>query len=378
MSYDLNCYVGNGAGYVLLPGHVGGGDSAHVPGLSLEQCRELCLSAGGCEAVTMSKSGGSCFGRKDVEVGSCAPSMGYFTEVYVADGATPGPSPTAPPTAPGAAPYCGIAVNPYTCREEVARLEAIDAAVGSSFERMCMGYGGTEDTCTLNINSDCSSWYQDSSGVWRCAKDYGLSKNPDSCNGRYFFLWDEPQTQGFGPTWAADQWKVHVDTWPSQMAAMRARGVRITSPLFSDYLGNARGKFQSFFTRCGSGCSDPNSPYYVDVLAMNQWLGDPASARAGQEQWIKDDAARASRENGNRPVILGNFAWLNGRTADQAADAITNSRIWDRSWSGLEAVFYFAAEDYGANTRNHRLSSATSSGSTVGAALVERCAAYNR
>merc|ERR1712137_136570 len=61
-----------------------------------------------------------------------------------------------------------------------------------------------------------------------------------------------------------------------------------------------------------------------------------------------------------------------------AEEAIRNSRIWDRSWSGLEAVFYFGATDYGAGTVNHRLWDRTSSGSTVAAALVERCRAYNR
>merc|ERR1712137_487127 len=74
--------------------------------------------------------------------------------------------------------------------------------------------------------------------------------------------------------------------------------------------------------------------------------------------------------NGNRPVILGNFAWLGASTADEQAAAIASSRIWDRSWSGLEAVFYFAATDYGGGTTNNFLFSATSSGSTVADALV--------
>lgn len=85
---------------------------------------------------------------------------------------------------------------------------------------------------------------------------------------------------------------------------------------------------------------------------------------------------KSARTN-DRPVILGNFAWLNGSTAEQQVDAIANSRIWDRTWSGLEAVFYFGATDFGGGTTNHFLSSQTSSGSSVAEALINRCRAYN-
>ncbi|CAK0867721.1 unnamed protein product, partial [Prorocentrum cordatum] len=304
---------------------------------------------------------------------------------------SPTRAPTPAPTlSPDTAPYCGIAVDVYACREEVARLEAIDPAVGSSFGQMCMGYGGTHpqtwdgltaedrDMCTLNINNDCSHWYQDLAGAWQCAADYGLSKNPAECDGHYFFLWDEPMTQGLSAEWAADQWKAHVNTWTAEIETLRTRGTRVTSPLFTDHGGAAQDKLLSFFARCGPECSNPASPYYVDLVATNQWLLNPSSDHAIQEEWIKSQVAAMRQANGDRPVVLGNFAWLGASTADQAADAIARSRIWDPSWSGLEAVFYFAATDYGGNTLYHRLSDTTSSGSTVGAALVERCRAYGR
>jgi hypothetical protein len=265
---------------------------------------------------------------------------------------------------------------------------AIDPTVGRSFEQMCMGYGGSHppggrtaedrDMCTLNINNDCSHWYQAAWGEWRCARDYGISKSPDSCGSRYFFLWDEPMTQGLSAEWAADQWKKHVDRWAPEMAAMRARGIRVTTPLFTDHGGPANEKFRRFFARCGDDCSNPNSRYYIDVLATNQWLLFPKANHRGQEDWIKDQVQNISQWNRNRPVILGNFAWLGAYSADDHAEAIMTSRIFDRSWSGLEAVFYFAAMDYGAGTANHFLGSPTSSGSTVGAALIQRCREYNR
>jgi hypothetical protein len=100
--HELNCYVGNGADHVLLPGAVGGGDSAHVPGLTLQRCRELCVSTSGCTAITMSVSGGDCFGRRSVEIDRCAPGGAYFTELHrVAVGPTPStPAPSPLPTSP--------------------------------------------------------------------------------------------------------------------------------------------------------------------------------------------------------------------------------------------------------------------------------------
>merc|ERR1711953_574141 len=92
---------------------------------------------------------------------------------------------------------------------------------------------------------------------------------------------------------------------------------------------------------------------------------------------LKNEVDLIRQNNGNRPVILGNFAWLGANTADQAVEAIANSRIFDRSWSGLEAVFYFGATDYGGGTSNNFLHSQASSGSTVGAALISRCRSHN-
>jgi len=368
-----------------------GGDVGTVSTTSPAECMEGCSANANCMSASFCPQWSGCW-LKDRSFSGSEPTKDYYgcTTIYRRS-CSPTPAPTPSPVTgpgPGRVPYCGIAVDVYTCRGEVARLEAMDPAVGSSFERMCMGYGGTHpqswqglaaedrDMCTLNINNDCSHWYQDSGGAWRCARDFGLGKSPEECRGRYLFLWDEPATQGLTAEWAADQWKTHVDRWAPEMAALRARGTRVTSPLFTG--GGARDELRRFLARCGSACSDPASAYYVDVLATNQWLLSPASAHASQEEWIRNEVAAMSQAHEGRPVILGNFAWLGGTTADQAAEAIASSRIWDRSWSGLEAVFYFAATDFGGGTAHHRLGDVTSTGSTVGAALLDRCRAYNQ
>lgn len=314
------------------------------------------------------------------------------------DVANPGAPPTMAPTSPpssSSGSYCGIAVTTYACQQDVETLANSNQAVGNTFSTMCMGYGGTHpppsggytdadrDMCTLNINNDCLNWYEASPGHWQCNRDYGLSKNPADCKGdpapRYFFLWDEPQTQGKDAVWAAEQWKRHVDKWSAEIAALRARGTKITSPLFTDHQGSAVSKFEEFFRRCNQlqiGCSDPNSNYYIDVLLTNQWLLGARSEHANQEQWIKDTMATVSAQWDNRPVILGNFAWLGAKTADSQIEVIAQSRIFDREWSGLEAVFYFAAIDYGGGTENNALTDMGTHGTTIGDALINRCSAY--
>lgn len=368
----------------------GNGVGQELSTTSSIECQTACTNNADCQSFSLCPQWNACWMKDKVLTGNEATVVNGQCKTYYKRACTGTPVPTPAPggTPVGTAPYCGIAASVYECRAEVERLRAIDPTVGNSFEGMCMGYGGThppahlgktpedKDPCTLNINNDCDHWFP-VSGQWRCDPNYGISKNPDDCSGHYFFLWDEPMTQGLNAFWAADQWKTHVDTWGPQIASMRARGTRITTPLFTDHQGPAREKFQRFFERCGSGCNDPNSKYYIDVLGTNQWLLNPASNHRDQEQWIKNEVNQIRHDNGNRPVILGNFAWLGASTADQQAEAIANSRIWDKSWSGLEAVFYFGARDFGGGTSNNFLYSQTSSGSTVGAALISRCRAYN-
>jgi hypothetical protein len=362
---------------------------------SSSECQTACTNNANCQSVSFCPQWNGCWMKDMFLTGSeTTKVLGQCRTYYkrTCSGSstlalTSTPAPTT--STPASDPYCGIAVNAYERRTEVARLQAISPIVGGSFGAMCMGYGGThppahlgkstedKDMCSLNINNDCDHWFQEISGNWKCARNYGISKNPAECHGRYFFLWDEPMTQGLNATWAADQWRRHVSRWGPEIEAMRKRGVRITTPLFTEHQGPAQAKFQAFFARCGPQCSDPTSNYYIDVLATNQWLVN-SDRRRDEEEWIKNEVTQIRQSNGNRPVILSNFAWLGASTADEAVEAIVDSRIWDRSWSGAEAVFYFGATDYGGRTTNNFLYSQTSSGSTVGAALISRCQAYNR
>lgn len=325
-------------------------------------------------------------GQFPVACGVCGTASA--TTTTTATPATPAPTPSSPGPSPGGdGPYCGIAPSVYDCPESVAYLTGLDAKVGASFAEMCMGYGGTHpqtwngqtdanrDMCSLNINNDCEAWVPCPTG-WCCQQNYGISKDPRDCHGRYFFLWDEPQTQGKNARWAAQQWKRHVDAWDSEMQELRSRGTMVTSPLFTDHQGPAKTKFEEFFSECGSGCSTPGHKYYIDKLLTNQWVLNERSRHAGQEQWIINTMADVSAQWGGRKVILGNFAWLGATSAAEQIQVLESSKIWDRTQSGLEAVFYFCGVDYGGGTSNHELTAARSDGMTVGQALINVCRQY--
>jgi len=79
---DVNCYPWFGGEVVLLNGTVGSGPSANVPGLSLEECKSLCVAQDNCEAVVFTTVArpSRCYGRAIVDATKCRPSDEYFTE----------------------------------------------------------------------------------------------------------------------------------------------------------------------------------------------------------------------------------------------------------------------------------------------------------
>eukprot|EP00928_Gymnodinium_smaydae_P069063 TRINITY_DN5243_c0_g1_i6.p1 TRINITY_DN5243_c0_g1~~TRINITY_DN5243_c0_g1_i6.p1 ORF type:complete len:253 (-),score=14.53 TRINITY_DN5243_c0_g1_i6:17-682(-) len=217
-----------------------------------------------------------------------------------------------------------------------------------------MGYGGYSDPCTLNMNNDRSN---------------GANKDPTRCTDAYFYLWDEPATQGKDASWAAQEWQRYVKRWGSQLRKRRAEGMRVVSPIFHGE--TVLNKFRTFFNGCRA-CSDPNSNMYIDILGFNAWLGSWGQIR-GQADWIKGNARELKRSYNNRPVFLINFAYLGGQTANDQKKAIIDSGIFDGKSTGIDAVYYFSARDFGGGTRNNELKARLSDGRTIGKLFVSKC-----
>jgi len=107
----------------------------------------------------------------------------------------------------------------------------------------CYSYGGPNDPCALTNTNDAND---------------GLDKDPSGCtSGDTFFLWDEPDTQGRSYAWAATAWLGYAQAHASQLATLRQRGVRVTTPLLK---ADAPGEYLDEFWRVCGEASPASSP----------------------------------------------------------------------------------------------------------------------
>jgi len=234
-----------------------------------------------------------------------------------------------------------------------------------------MGYGGSADPCTLSITNDV---------------DAGHNKDPSMCNNGVLILWDEPYTQadrGQGDSWRspqtqASQWKSYVDRWSSQLAAKRAGGMMVTTPMFTNGQPSVQDKMNAFFDACGPDCSSPDSPYYIDVLIWNAFTGPYNHGDfKGAGDWIKGQAGAMKSAHGNRQVWLGNFAYIGPDANPQLEiDVMYQSGVYDPDGS-IDAVYYFAATDYGGGSpRGVNFVTAQVGDTTIGHELMKICSKF--
>jgi len=277
--------------------------------------------------------------------------------------------------------FCGISSNispqPGSCVENMMYLSKLDPDATKSI--FCKEYGGDGDACSIDVQND---------------PHFGLDKDPTRCGidaaPRVFFLWDEPGTHGSGhcngqglpacPIWAAETWKQYVDKWESELADARSKGMQVASPRFQG--GMVLNKFAAFFQACPE-CSQKGSKYYIDILAFNAWVMNPQhnnGAMAGNVAWIKRLAVSLKAKYANRPVILADFGSLGAQSAALQADLIDHSGLFARGASSLDAIYYFAAIDYGGGTKQNGLQKVVESGphqgATLGKVLLEKCQPY--
>merc|ERR1712050_163412 len=181
------------------------------------------------------------------------------------------------------------------------------------------------------------------------------------------------------------QWKAYVDRWESELQAARARGMKITSPLFvSGDTGALLGRFADFFQHCAE-CNQQGSKYYIDVLAWNAFaLQQPPSPYPISEQFtFLGTLASALKEvYPGRPVYATNFGLLYAHTAMDQADAMTAYNIFNPDISNIDAVYYFSGRDYCGKPANECttknslrdvVEGGMHSGKTLGRVLAETC-----
>jgi len=227
----------------------------------------------------------------------------------------------------------------------------------------CYAYGGPRDPCALHNNNDDGN---------------GLSKDPSQCtHGDTFYLWDEPDTQGYSYEWAGTSWLAYASRFADELSTLRRRGVRITTPLLK---GDSPATYLSaFWQSCGPACSDPSSPAYIDVVAVNAFCGS-WNLPSGTTEGCRGGAAFVvsslpSTLRGGRPVYVTNWSYLGSSTAAEQLAALDAIDALFAPLSPVERVYWFGARDYGGGTSNNLLTDAVTSGERAGTTLGELWAA---
>jgi len=222
----------------------------------------------------------------------------------------------------------------------------------------CYAYGGPRDPCALHNNNDI---------------DNGVDKDPSQCPGDTFYLWDEPDTQGYGYEWAGATWYAYATRWREAIASLRMRGVRITTPLVK--ADDPAGYLRTFFQSCGPACSDRNSPAYIDVLGVNAFCGS-WNAPVGTADGCRGGAAYVISQLPaellhGRAVYITNWSYLGSRTAADQLAALDATGAFFSAESPVERVYWFGAIDYGGGTSNNMLANVVESGEHAGSTLGE-------
>ncbi|KAL1511726.1 hypothetical protein AB1Y20_005014 [Prymnesium parvum] len=257
--------------------------------------------------------------------------------------------PSSPPPAP---PKCGGAVNTGAANCE----PQLWVPTGTSNASMaCYAYGGPSDPCALTVTNDA---------------DAGRTKDPSGCAADTFFLWDEPETQGETYEWAASRWLVYAASFAAQIGALRARGVRFTTPMLK--ADNASGRLLRFWSACGAPCSNESSPAYIDIVAVNPFcgvwnlpVGTAAACRNGAA-FVLNDLRPVLR---GRAVYVTNWGYLGSSTAAAQLAAMDATDAFFVDGSPVARVYWFGATDYGGGTTNNFLDRTVESGDRAGQTL---------
>lgn len=231
---------------------------------------------------------------------------------------------------------CGAAVNTSNDPERQCQQDLWGPTGDHSM--YCYAYGGPQDPCAFSVTND--------------APSSGLDKNPSGCKGDTLYLWDEPDTQGSKPgyDWAGKAWLEYADRFSQELTDLRAQGIKVTSPLLSaGGPGVIQHHMKLFMDSCGPRCSNKSDHAYIDVIAVNAFLGNDntfANAR-GSASWVLGQVTETSAAFNDRPVYITNWAWIGSESSldkqKKAIDVI--DAFFPTPDSVIKRVYWFGATD---------------------------------
>ena len=257
------------------------------------------------------------------------------------------PVPSPAPSTKLVSNKCGGAVN--TGETSVAMCAKDLWNPTGNITQHCYAYGGPSDPCALHNNNDMND---------------GLFKNPSACTGNTFYLWDEPDTQGKNYTWAGLEWIKYASRFAIEIQTLRARGVQFTSPLLrAGGEGVIASNLNTFYAACGSVCHDPKSPAYININAINAFVG-PWNAPGingcrDAANYITNEVRSYNTNNsvGRRPWYVTNWSRLGTLDIQDQVNAMLVIKSFFVATSPIQRIYWFGATDYGGNSGNNFLTS---------------------
>lgn len=155
---------------------------------------------------------------------------------------------------------------------------------------------------------------------------------------------------------------------------MRAKGLQVTTPLFTNMeTASVVEQVDIFFEKC-PGCDDPKSEQYIDIIAWNAWIGNWNPSMKSGGDWVQDQAVEMKAKYDSRPVWLGNYGYIgDDATAEKQIQVIWESGVFDED-SSIDSVYYFAAKDVGGGIPDGtNVLEAEVGSSTIGMELLKKC-----
>lgn len=187
----------------------------------------------------------------------------------------------------------------------------------------------------------------------------------------------QPDTQGKSYTWAGQEWLKYANRYATDIQKLRQRGVKFTSPLLrAGEPGVTASNLNQFYAACGAPCRDRNNPAYININAVNVFVG-PWNV-AGVQGCI--DAANymvneieSYYPTDNLPWYITNWSRLGTYNISDQVDAMGVIHLFFQSDSPIQRIYWFGATDYGGNSGNNFLTQQTSNGQTLGQVWKSKC-----
>jgi hypothetical protein len=157
---------------------------------------------------------------------------------------------------------------------------------------------------------------------------------------------------------------------------MRARGVKFTSPLLkAGESGVIASNLNEFYDACGPACRNPGSPAYINVNAVNAFVGPWNTAGV---EGCRDAATFITNEvkaynSDGLPWYITNWSRLGTTNIDDQAYAMEVIHLFFGGGSPIERIYWFGATDYGGGSSNNFLTQFTASGQTLGQVWKANC-----